>query len=147
MVLREFSEITNNKPIFSKYNIFYNYEYIFFESAFWPIFDHRQRSYSNQEQCSLCCNSPCFVILLCTHYGPLQCFSTYFRELKEIGVLRPIYPDYVIFCDYDLTHARWTMHQFLEKNKSLGLIEQPIFSNPANSWTTRIFKSLHQTGL
>ena len=39
--------------------------------------------------------------LLCTHYGPLQCFSTYFRKLKEIGVLRPIFPDYVISCDYD----------------------------------------------
>ena len=26
-------------------------------------------------------------VLLCTHYGPLQWFSTYFRKLKEIGVL------------------------------------------------------------
>ena len=148
MVLRKFSEITNNKPIFSKYNIFHNYEcFFFFESAFWSLFNHRQRSYSNQEQCSLCCNSSCFLVLLCTHFGPLQCFSTYFLELKEIGVLRPIFPDYVIFCDYDPTHSRWTMHRFLDKNKSLGLIEQPIFSNPTNSWTTCIFKSLHQTGL
>ena len=29
MVLRKFSEITNNKPIISQYNIFYNYEYFF----------------------------------------------------------------------------------------------------------------------
>ena len=119
----------------------------FFWVCIWSLFNHRQRSYSNQEQCSLCCNSPCFLVLLCTHYGPLQCFSTYFRELKEIGVLRPIFPDYVIFCDYHPTHSRWTMHRFLDKNKSLGLIEQPIFSNPTNSWTTCIFKSLHQTGL
>ena len=28
MVFRKFSEITNKKPIFSRYNIFYNYEYI-----------------------------------------------------------------------------------------------------------------------
>ena len=34
MVLRKFSEITNNKPIFSQYNIFYDYEYFFFQS--WP---------------------------------------------------------------------------------------------------------------
>ena len=34
MVLRKFSEIANNKPIFSQNNIFYNYEYIFFQSAF-----------------------------------------------------------------------------------------------------------------
>ena len=52
----------------------------------------------------LCCSLPCFCVLLCTHYGPLQCFSTYFRKLKEIGVLRPIFPDYVISCDYDRTH-------------------------------------------
>ena len=39
--------------------------------------------------------------MLCTYYGPLQCFSTYFRKLKEIGVLRHIFPDYVISCDYE----------------------------------------------
>ena len=36
-------------------------------------------------------NSPCFRVLLCTHYGPWQCFSTYFCKLKEIGVFS---------CDY-----------------------------------------------
>ena len=51
---------------------------------------------------SLYCSWPCFRVLLCTHYGPLQCFSTYFCKLKEIGVLRPIFPDYVIYCDYVL---------------------------------------------
>ena len=96
MVLRKFSEITNNQQIFSQCNIFYNYEYLFFRL----LFNHRQRSQSNQEQCSLCCSSPCFLVLLCTHYGPLQCFSTYFRNLKEIVVLRHIFPDYVISCDY-----------------------------------------------
>ena len=85
MVLRKSSEITN-KPIFSQYNIFYNYEYFFFQSAFWSLFNHRQRSQSNQEQCSMCCSSPCFLVLLCTHYRPLQCFSTYFRKLKDIEV-------------------------------------------------------------
>ena len=88
MVFRKSSEITNNKPIFSQYNIFYNYEYFFIQSAFWSLFNHRQRSQSNQEQCSLCCSSPCLSVLLCTYYGPLQCFSTCFRKLKEIGVLR-----------------------------------------------------------
>ena len=101
MVFRKFSEITKNKPIFSQYNIFYNYEYFFFQSAFWSLFNHRQRSQSNQEQCSLCCSLPCFLVLLCTHWVPLQCFSTYFCRLKEIGVLRPISSDYVISCDYE----------------------------------------------
>ena len=100
MVLRKLSEITNNKPIFSQYNIFYNYEYFFFQSVFWSLFSQRQRSQSNKEQGSLSCSSPCFRVLLCTHYGPLQCFSTYFRKLKEIRVLRPIFPDYDISCDY-----------------------------------------------
>ena len=50
------------------------------------------------------CSSPCFCVLLCTNYGPLQCFSTYFRKLKEIGVLRPIFRDYVIFYDYVLIY-------------------------------------------
>ena len=50
-------------------------------------------------------SSPYFLVLLCTHYGPLQCFSKYFRKLKEIGVLWPIFPDYVISCDYDLIDA------------------------------------------
>ena len=93
MVLWEFSEITNNKPIFSQYKIFYNYGYFFFQSAFWSFFNHRQRSQLNQEQCSLCCSSPCFFVLLSTHYGSWQCFSTYFCWLKEIWVLQPIFPD------------------------------------------------------
>ena len=42
-----------------------------------------------------------FIInLLCTHYGPLLCFSTYFCKLKKIGVLRTIFPGYVISCEY-----------------------------------------------
>ena len=90
MAFRKFSEITKNKPIFSQHNIFYNYEYFFFQFAFWSLFSHRQRSQSNQEQCSLRCRSTCFCVLLCTHYGPLQCSSTYFRKIKEIGVLRPM---------------------------------------------------------
>ena len=100
-MLRKFSEITNNKPIFIQYNIFYNYEYFFFQSAFWS-FNHHQRSESNQKQCSLCCGLPCFHVLLCTHYGPLECFWKYFRKLKEIGVLWPIYSDYVFLVTMNL---------------------------------------------
>ena len=88
MVLRKISEITSNKLIFSQYNTFYNCEYFFLQSAFWPLLNHGKKSQSNQEQCSLCCSSSCFIILLCTHYGQLPCFSTDFRTLKEAGVLR-----------------------------------------------------------
>ena len=104
MVLRKSSEITNKKTIFSQYNIFYNC--LLFQSAFSFLFNHRQRSQSNHEQCGLCCSSSCFLVLLYTHYGPLQYFSTYFRKSKEIGVLRPLFPDYVISCDYVLTEQK-----------------------------------------
>ena len=80
MVLRKLSEINNNKPNFSQCNIFYNYEYFFFQSAFLSLFNHRQKIDSNQEQYSQY-----------THYGPLRHFSRYFRELKEIGVYGPYF--------------------------------------------------------
>ena len=90
MVLRKFSEIATNKPIFIQYNIFYNYEYFFFQSAFWSPFNHRQKIRGN-----VVCVVARFVLLflLCTHFGPLQCFSTYFRKLKKVGVLRPIFSE------------------------------------------------------
>ena len=56
----------------------------------------------NQIRNNVVCVVACFLVLLCTHYGPLQCFSTYFRKLKEIGVLWPIFPD-VISYDYGYT--------------------------------------------
>ena len=121
MVFRKFSEITKKNPIFSQYNIFCNYEYFFFQSAFWSLFNHRQRSQSNQEQCSMCCSSPCFLVLLCTHYGSLQCFSTYFLKLKEIGVLRSIFADYFISCDYDKINPKcywYILKSFLNNKKN-----------------------------
>ena len=102
MVFRNFSKITKNKPAFIQYNIFYNYEYFFFHSAFRSLFNHCQRSQSNQEQCSMCCSSPCFLVLLCSHYRLLQCVSTQFRKLKKIGLLWALFREYVISCNYGL---------------------------------------------
>ena len=94
--------LTTNQFIFSsQYNIFYNYEYLLFQAAFWSLFNHRPRIQSNQEQFSVCCSLPCFLVLMYTHYGPLQCFSTHCRKLKEIRLLLPIFPNYVISCNYD----------------------------------------------
>ena len=53
MVLKKFSEIINSKPIFSQYNVFYNYEYFFVQSVLLSLFNHHQRSQSNQEQCTM----------------------------------------------------------------------------------------------
>ena len=43
--------------------------------------------------------------------GPLQCFSAYFRKSKEIGVLQPIFLDYVFSFDYIANGllTRWGM--------------------------------------
>ena len=81
--------------------LFTNINIPFFNLRFDRFSIIAKKSQSNQEQYSLCFSSPCFCVLLCTHCGPLQCFSTYFRKLKEIGVLRSLFPDYVISCDYD----------------------------------------------
>ena len=80
MALRKSSEISNNKPIFSQYNIFYNY--ISFSSVRFDIFSIIAKEV-NQIRNNVV--SPCFLVLLQTHYWPLQCFSAYFRELREIG--------------------------------------------------------------
>ena len=119
MVLRKFSEITYYKPIFSQYSIFY--KYISFFNLRFDLF-----SQSKQEKYSLCCSLTCFRVLLCTHYGPLQCFSTYFRKLKEIGVLQPIFPDYVISCDYAQTPH--SLNSQNTKLKKIILVKNIILS-------------------
>ena len=43
-----------------------------------------------------------FVFCGATTTGRCNAFSKYFRKLKEIGVLRPIFPDYAISGDYGL---------------------------------------------
>ena len=97
------SDITKNKPIFSQYNIFYKYKYFFFQSVFWSPLNHREKGRSNQQKCTIRCSSPCFLVLLCTHYKPLQCFSTVFQISKEITVLHSIFTNCCISCDYDST--------------------------------------------
>ena len=85
-------------------------------------------------------------VLLYTHYGPLQCFSTYFRKLKEIGVLRPIFPDYVISCDYVL------IYHYFTKQIDFRLQTSSIYKNNKNMQekvarrcsTTKLFLKLHK---
>ena len=103
MVFTKSSEITNNKPIFSQYNIFYNYEYFFFSLRF-DLFSIIAKEV-NQIRNNAVCAVARLVFLFCCALtqGPLQCFSTYFRILKEVGVLGPIVPDYVISCGHGNT--------------------------------------------
>ena len=96
MVRRKYIEDAINEAFFARHNIFYKYKCFIFQPMFWSIFNHCQKGQSNQEQCSLCCSSSCFCVLLCTYYGPLQCISTNFRKSKETEVLRSIFLDNVI---------------------------------------------------
>ena len=104
MVLRKFSEITNNKPIVS--TLFFTIMNIFFINLRFDLFSiitkvvNQIRNYVVWVVAGL--------VFLCTHYGPLQYFSTNFRKLKEIGVLRPIFPEYVISCDYGYIDDFWS---------------------------------------
>ena len=121
MVFRKFSELLKTNQFLVSAIFFPIMDIFFFQSAFWSLFNHRQRSESNREQCSMCCGSPCFLVLLCTHYGSLQCFSTYFLKLKEIGVLRSIFADYFISCDYDKINPKcywYILKSFLNNKKN-----------------------------
>ena len=81
--------------------------------------------------------------MLCTHYGPLQCFSTYFRKLKEIEVLRPIFPDYVISCNYVQTKDLFYIKSyFLYKNI---FIEFPVLKDQDDSVTQMNYNLLEIT--
>ena len=102
MGLRKFSEITSNKPIFRQY-IFFSITDILFFNLHFDLFSIIAKKVNQIMNNVVCCSLSCFRVLLCTHYGPLQCFSTYFCKLKEIGVLRPIFPDNVISCEYGLS--------------------------------------------
>ena len=82
----------------------------------------------NQIRNNAVCIVACLVFSFCfalTMDGWLQYFSAYFPKLKEIGVLRPIFPDYVISCDYVVSlnqhltsiHYIKNMAKFLRRGK------------------------------
>ena len=60
MVFRKFSEITNNKPIFSQYNIFYNY----FFSLRLDLFSIIAKEV-NQMRNNVVCVVACHIFLFC----------------------------------------------------------------------------------
>ena len=63
IAFRKFSEITKNKPIFSQYNIFYNYEYFFFSLRF-DLFSIIAKEV-NQIRNNVVCVVARFVFLFC----------------------------------------------------------------------------------
>ena len=92
------------KVIFSQCNIFtnINISFCYQFSDFFSVTAKEVNKIKNiNNRSRLYCSSPCFRILLSTHYGSLQCFLICFRKLNEIRVSRPKFSDYVISSDYD----------------------------------------------
>ena len=98
MTLRKFIEITKNQFLVG--TIFFTNINISFLNLCFNLFSIIAKKVNQIRNNEVCCNSPCFRVLLYTHFRPLLCFSTYFCKSKEIRVLRPMFPDYVITCDY-----------------------------------------------
>ena len=119
MVFWKFSEITKNKPTFSQYNIFCNYEYFFFQSAFWSLFNHRQRSQSNQEQCSMCCS-----LFSCFAVHSLRVVAMLFNIISKIKrnqsfkvrISRLCYFLWLWQCLLNIFHYHNYMHQYPKYN-------------------------------
>ena len=120
MVVRKSSEITNSKPIFSQYNIFFTIMNISFSSLRFDLFSIITKK-MNQIRNNVVCSSSCFLVLLCTHYRPLQYFSTYLRKLKEIRVLRPIFMLFFVTMVAMIFYFNITIN--------ISIIKNPVFSS------------------
>ena len=73
MVFGKFSEITKNKLMLIVSTIFFTIMNISFFSLRLDLFSITAKEVN--QICSVCCSSP-FLVLLCTRYDTLQCFST-----------------------------------------------------------------------
>ena len=93
MVFRKFSEITfNNTPIFRQHNIFYKNKHFYFQSEYlFVIIAKKPNLISNNVVCVVARLVSAFSCALTM--GRCNRFQNNFRKLKEIGVLRPIFPD------------------------------------------------------
>ena len=60
----------------------------------------------NQIRINVVCVTARLVSLFCCALTAGRCNAAWFRKLKEIGVSRPIFPDYVISFNYVKTYYR-----------------------------------------
>ena len=103
MVVRKLSEITINKPILSQYSISFNYKCFFFQSVF-DLFSIIAKEVSQIRNNAVCVVARLVFLFCCAlTTGCCNTFQHIFHKLKEIGVFRPIFPVYVISCDYDIS--------------------------------------------
>ena len=100
MVLRKFSENTNNKPSLVSTIFFTNINISFFNLCF-DLFSIIAEKV-NQSRNNIVCVVARHVFVFCCALTRVHCnaFQHIFCKLTEIGVLRPIFPDYVISCAY-----------------------------------------------
>ena len=104
MVLRNFSEITNSKPIFRQYNIFYNYEYqsISIINLRFDLFSIIPKEV-NQIRNNVVCVVARFVFMFCCALtmGHCNAFQHIFVNYNKSEFYGPYFQN-VISCDYDL---------------------------------------------
>ena len=113
--------LTNYFLGFSQHNIFLKYKCFFFQSCS-DLFSNIAKNVNQiRNKCSLCFRSPCFSVLLWTHYGPLQCFSTYFRKPKQIEFYDPYFKT-MLFRDYVVRNSNISL-EGLQNVQTYSLVE------------------------
>ena len=91
IVLRKFSEITNNKPIFSQCNIFYKYKYFFFQFRFdlFSIIAKKVNQIRNNVVCAVA--RLVFVFCCALTTGRCNAFQHFFGNKKKSEFYGPYF--------------------------------------------------------
>ena len=91
-------ENTCSNLIFNLYKIFHKNKYFLFQSTFRSLFNHLQKiNQISNNVCAIYVGASSFLyIVVHSIRGRCNVFQRIFGKLKEIGVLRPIFLEYVI---------------------------------------------------
>ena len=109
MVFRKSSEITKNKPIFSQYNILYNNEYLFFQSAFFDLFSIIAKEI-NQIRNNVVCVVARLVFLFCCALTTGRCNAFQHNFVNVMTMLFLVtMVKYSICSSVDFEHRLWVI--------------------------------------
>ena len=91
-------ENTYSNLIFNQYKIFHKNKYFLFQSIFRSLFNHLQKiNQISNNVCAIYVGASSFLyIVVHSIRGRCNVFQCISGKLKEIGVLRPIFLEYVI---------------------------------------------------
>ena len=104
MVLRILSEITNNKAILIS-TIFFKIMNISFFNLCFDLFSIIAKEVNHIRNNVVCVVARLVFVFFCAFTTGL---CNTFQHILEIGVLRSIFPDYVISCNYGLNDISFT---------------------------------------